>query len=78
KRRAVWHLKWEGLDVEGCIDRVDGLDQDWLELECCVPPVKRQETEAALTALMGRMGLSVSDAVRTPYIAMLRAQTENR
>jgi len=68
KRRRRFHVDWQGWDVEGTLDEIDGLGS-FVELELVVEDDAVDRARQAIAALAEHLGLSRSE--RRGYLQLL-------
>jgi adenylate cyclase class 2 len=74
KTRRSFQLTWQGAEIDGAIDTVDGLGQ-FVELEIVVDQAGVETAREQIQSLAGELGLTVSE--RRSYLEML-LQVERR
>jgi adenylate cyclase, class 2 len=75
KRRQIYHLKRESLDVEICLDEVQDVGT-YIELEVLTPEEREQQARAVVLRLADELGLK--DSERRSYLEMLLAARERK
>ncbi|OHB81813.1 MAG: hypothetical protein A2W31_03705 [Planctomycetes bacterium RBG_16_64_10] len=71
KTRRPLTIRWQGWDVDGALDHVDGLGS-FAELELRVDQCELERAKAAILSLAGQLGLAHTE--RRSYLALLLAQ----
>jgi adenylate cyclase, class 2 len=68
KTRALFHLAWEGRQLEIAVDSIDGLG-NFLEIEALAEEDERNEARDAILGLANRLGLANPE--RRSYLTLL-------